>query len=288
MLPVHRESSPFPSVWTGAQVLFYPAGLSFDPTLNTWRELPPAPNDPGYRQTAVVWTGSEMIVFGGGEVDSETAHEGAAYDPDADRWRQIADAPIGLNLVSAAWTGDEVIVFGSLLNDRNVAETEASVGAAYDPVLDTWRTMPPSDLSPQATSAVFAGGRLIAWDYEVHAQEYDPATNAWSEPVEMPMEFSECYPDSVVADDVVFTWFCGQAAILDVDGGGWRPVRGGVLEPRIEANDQEYALFRFASLVGAGAVFAMVAEGITVDDDGVLCYGCPGAPLSYWVYRPPS
>jgi hypothetical protein len=275
-------------VWTGTELILYRSALAFDPSSNTWRELPPAPHDPGYRQTAVVWTGSEMIVFGGGEPDSATAHEGAAYDPAADRWRPIADAPIGLNLLSAAWTGNEVLVFGSLLNDRNIAETETSVGAAYDPATDTWRTLPPSELSPQATSAVYAGGRLIAWDYEVHSQEYDPATDAWTEPVEMPMRFSECYPDSVVAGDVVFAWFCGQAATLDAEIGDWQRVRGGVLEPTIEANGQEYELFRFASLVGAGNVFAMVAEGITVDPDGVPCYGCPGAPLSYWVYRPPS
>ncbi|MGH2671594.1 MAG: hypothetical protein ACRDHC_01300 [Actinomycetota bacterium] len=275
-------------VWTGAEVIFYPAGIAFEPAANTWRELPPAPHDPGYRQTAVAWTGSEMIVFGGGEPDSATAHEGAAYDPAADRWRPIADAPIGLNLLSAAWTGDEVLVFGSLLNDRNIADTETSVGAAYDPATDTWRTLPPSELSPQATSAVYSGGRLIAWDYEVHSQAYDPATDAWSEPVEMPMRFSECYPDSVVASDVVFAWFCGQAATFDPQDNEWHRVRGGVLEPTIEANGQEYELFRFASLAGAGDVFAMVAEGITVDADGVPCYGCPGAPLSYWVYRPPS
>jgi hypothetical protein len=275
-------------VWTGTEALFYPAGVAFDPVTDTWRRLAPAPHDPQHRQTAVVWTGSEMVVFGGGEVDSETAHQGAAYDPESDTWGAIPDAPIGLNLLSAAWTGEEVIVFGSLLNDRNIAETETSVGAAYDPAAETWRTLPPSALSPQATSAVFAGGRLIAWDYEVRSQEYDPARDAWSEPVEMPMEFSECYPDSVVVDDVVFAWFCGQASILDADDRTWQRLRGGVLEPRIEANESEYPLFRFASLAGAGDVVMMVAEGITVDDEGVPCYGCPGAPLSYWVYRPPA
>jgi hypothetical protein len=274
-------------VWTGTEVLFYPGGLAFDPTADAWRELPPPPHDPSYRQTGVVWTGSEMVVFGGGEVDSETARQGAAYDPDADRWRRIADAPFGLNLLSAAWSGDEVIVFGSLLNDRNVAETETSVGAAYDPRSDTWRELPPSALSPQATSAVFVGDRLIAWDYEVRAQEYDPTTDRWSQPIEMPMEFSECYPDSVVAGDVVFAWFCGQASTLDVDQGEWERVRGGVLEPTIQANEREYPLFRFASLAAAGGVVVIVAEGITVDEHGVPCYGCPGSPVSYWVYRSP-
>jgi hypothetical protein len=91
-----------------------------------------------------------------------------------------------------------------------------------------------------------------------------------------------------VSGDVVFAWFCGQAATFDVDARRWERVRGGVLEPTIEANEQEYPLFRFASLTAAGDVVAMAAEGITVDEEGVPCYGCPGAPISYWVYRPPS
>lgn len=278
---------PPSAVWTGAELLFYPAGLAYDPALDTWRALPAAPHDPGHRQTAVVWTGSEMVVFGGGDRGSATARRGAAYDPAADRWRRISDAPIGLNLLSGAWTGEEVLVFGSLLDGTNRAETETSVGAAYDPAADRWRLLPPSDLSAQATSAVFVAGRLVAWDYEVRSQEYDPRTDSWSQLDKMPMRFSECYPQSAVADDVVLAWFCGQASILQ-PGQGWERLEGGVLEPRIVAGGQEHELFRFVSLVGAGQAFAMAAEGITVDEEGVPCYGCPGAPVGYWVYRPPA
>jgi hypothetical protein len=54
----------------------------------------------------------------------------------------------------------------------------------------------------------------------------------------------------------------------------------------VEANGKPYALFRFAALAEAGEVVALAGEGITVDDDGVPCYGCPGGPTSFWVYRP--
>jgi hypothetical protein len=273
-------------VWTGSELLFYPAGISFDPARDAWRQLAPAPHDPRYRQTAVAWTGSEMVVFGGGPPSSPSARQGAAYDPVADRWRPIAEAPIGLNLSNAAWTGDEVIVFGSLLDDRNWAETANAVGAAYDPAADVWRALPPSELSPQATSAVYVDGRLVAWDYLVHAQEYDPATDVWMEPVELPLTSSECYPESVVAGVTVFAWFCGQAATFDAETGTWAPVRGGVLEPTVTTVAGEMAAFRFVSLVAAGDVVALTAEGITVDDSGEVCYGCPGSPVTAWVYRP--
>jgi hypothetical protein len=64
-------------------------------------------------------------------------------------------------------------------------------------------------------------------------------------------------------------------------------VNGGVTEPTVTANDKQYRLFRFAQLAPAGDVLAMAAEGITVGNKGMPCYGCPGAPTSFWVYRPP-
>jgi hypothetical protein len=127
---------------------------------------------------------------------------------------------------------------------------------------------------------------MVAWDYEVRAQEYDPVADAWSAAVDMPMDFSECYPESVATRNVVFAWFCGQASTYEAETGAWRRLHGGVLEPTIVANDQEYALFRFVSMIAADDVVVVVAEGITIGEDDVPCYGCPGAPLSAWVFRP--
>lgn len=90
--------------------------------------------------------------------------KGVAYHPAGDAWRAIDRAPIGLNLASGMWTGRELLVFGSLLDGRNVADTRTSVGAAYDPLRDAWRKLSPSRLSPQATSAVWLKGRIVAWD----------------------------------------------------------------------------------------------------------------------------
>jgi hypothetical protein len=273
--------------WTGREAIFlteidgYVGGQAFEPTTETWRALPTAPINYG-RGAATVWTGSELIVWGGGERDSTTTRTGAAYNPRTDSWRPLSEAPLGLNLVSGVWTGREMIVFGSLLDDRNRADTRTSVGAAYDPISDAWRKLPASDLSPQATSATWSYGRLLAWDYDVRSQAYDPETDSWSPAAEMPLEFSECYPDSTVVGAKTFAFFCGQAALHD--GGEWREIRGGPLEEKIEGLD----LWRFATLVPAGDVVFMPLEGITVGltSEGEACYGCPGSPTSFWVYRP--
>lgn len=283
------------TIWTGEEAIFLLAapdrleGLAYDPATDTWRTIATAPLS-SRSEAVAVWTGSEVIVWGGGAPDDPMAASGAAYDPIEDEWRRIADAPIELNLVSGMWTGREMLVFGSLLDNRNIAETKTSVGAAYDPAADTWRELPPSDLSPQATSAVWVGSRMVAWDYEVHSQEYDPARNVWSDSVKMPLDFSECYPDSVVVTDLVFGFFCGHAALYDAGSGTWEEIHGGPLDEEVEseAYGRAIKLWRFAQLASTGDTVFMLAEGITLEKTGEACYGCPDSPVSFWAYRPPA
>jgi hypothetical protein len=284
--PAPAARSGLRAVWTGSEALFLfgwddererADGFAFDPESETWRRIAPAPVDPPVAVT--VWTGSEVVAWGGAE------GEGAAYDPASDTWRRIPDAPLGLNRASGVWTGEELIVFGSLLDRRNHAETPTSVGAAYDPARDRWRELPPSELSPQATAAVWVDGRMVAYDYALDAQAYDPAADRWSGLPRLPLRKAECYPDAAVVGTRIFAFYCGTGAVLD-EAGEWREIRDGMLDATIEAHGSAYQLWRFASLVPAGDVLFLLAEGITVDEDGVPCYGCAGSPHSLWAYRP--
>ncbi len=281
------------AVWTGTEAIFLGfgnqplrdrellEGQAYNPETGTWRTIAQAPLAPRTGAVAV-WTGSEVIVWGGGDPGDATVREGAAYNPSSDEWRRIADAPVGLNHMSGLWTGREMLVFGSLLDNRNHADTRTSVGAAYDPASDKWRELPPSELSPQATSAVWVGDRMVAWDYEVHSQEFDPNSNTWSKAVKMPLDFSECYPDSVVVQGRVFAFFCGRAALFDVSSGTWEEIHGGLLDEEVRS----LKLWRFAWLVSTGSTVFLLAEGITFEQTGEPCFGCPESPVSIWAYRP--
>jgi hypothetical protein len=58
----------------------------------------------------IVWTGREMLVFGGWNGNSEAA-DAATYDPRTNRWRRVPDwRPRWQN--AAAWTGKRLIVWG--------------------------------------------------------------------------------------------------------------------------------------------------------------------------------
>jgi hypothetical protein len=138
------------SVWTGTELIvwggFTDAGERYavrgdggrlDPATGAWRPLPGegAPSARGWH--AAVWTGDEMIVWGG-EADGVVLGDGAAYSPHANRWRRVADAGAPAPRVehSAVWTGREMLVLGGDLPDGSLL---TSYGRAYDPAADAWR-----------------------------------------------------------------------------------------------------------------------------------------------------
>lgn len=295
--PRPRAAAGAVTVWTGNEAILLEAygergpivGQAYDPRADEWRRIARAPLRRGYGGVRV-WTGEELIVWGGGDRGDDRTLRGASYRPTTDTWRLIAEAPIGLNAATGVWTGTEVLVFGSLLSGANRAPTPTSVGAAYDPLRDTWRELPPSALSPQATAAAWLEDRLVAWDYEVNSQEYDPVDDRWSAPIRMPLSFSECYPESAVVSGYLFAWFCGTAALYDREIGGWERVEGGPLDETLysEAYKRDIEVWRFADLVPAGSVLVMPMQGLTLNRRGIACYGCEDSPVSYWVYRPPD
>jgi hypothetical protein len=82
----------FAAVWTGSQVLVWggvtgsspaspvpPHGEAYDPATNQWTALPEAPLT-GRAFPTAVWTGSQMIVWGG-DTTSQNYTDGAAYTP---------------------------------------------------------------------------------------------------------------------------------------------------------------------------------------------------------------
>ena len=59
-----------------------------------------------------VWTGSEMIVWGG--TNGSPLNTGGRYNPSADAWTATSttNAPDARDSHTAVWTGSEMIVWG--------------------------------------------------------------------------------------------------------------------------------------------------------------------------------
>ena len=213
-----------------------PAAVVTTPTTNPpvemWVDLAPdtamvMPDSPLRERVApaAVWTGEEMIIWGGSELDTPSGEipldDGAAFRPATGTWRTIAVAPVqGRAYAGAVWTGDEMIVWGGSRDGQTVGD-----GAAYDPAIDTWRTLPapPVDtaMKPSALwtgrEAIFVGGMRTVSPGGAQsisdAAAYDPATNQWRALASLPCYSLPPYPQAVwTGSSIVSTVAAGDGA----------------------------------------------------------------------------
>jgi len=160
-----------------------------------WSRLPAAPI-PDRDDPVGVWTGRELLVWGGqsGAHDAVVRGDGAAYDPARRVWRELPPAPLTPRTgVAAAWTGRELIVWGGYdhLSMGPGGLHVAGDGAAYDPARQAWRRLPPAPLSARAdATAVWTGGEVLVvggvpavrTDRDrgfTDGAAYDPARDTW-------------------------------------------------------------------------------------------------------------
>jgi N-acetylneuraminic acid mutarotase len=138
---------------------------------------------PNPRECSTVWTGSEVLVWGGGDGVTDYG-DGGRYNPTSDTWTSISSvgAPIPRRGHSAVWTGTKMIVWGGSESSGRLND-----GASYNPVTDTWSPMS-STGAPQArdqSCAVWTGSEMIVWGgynegWLNDGGRYNPATDTWS------------------------------------------------------------------------------------------------------------
>jgi Kelch motif len=187
--PTGSYEGALAAVWTGRLVLVVGpfVALSYEPATNRWRQLPAGPSL-GAPSGLLVWTGKEMITWGGG-CCGDVNEGGVAYDPATGRWRTLAKAPVaGQQRPLGVWTGKVLIVLPGLHGDDN----EPTRGAAYDPVRDSWRTIASPQQERTGSTVVWDGKEVLviggfgAPDQKSGVRSlasvsyaYDPATNRW-------------------------------------------------------------------------------------------------------------
>ena len=148
-----------------------------------WSTLPAGPA--GTFPTTI-WTGQELVVWGGETVSEQAwTDDGAAYDPTTDTWRVLADSPLAARSEHAAvWTGSEVIICCG-----RVPDGDGHTAAAYDPAADSWRSIAPPPTDVQFAVAAWTGSEMIVTggvdDGGVEQLSatwaYDPTSDSWTE-----------------------------------------------------------------------------------------------------------
>ncbi len=158
------------------------------PACGSWEVTPPAGAPSPRTLHTAVWTGTEMIVWGG-EVDTAVdpagvTATGARYDPVAKTWTAMstANAPPPRHSHVAVWTGSKMLVWGGY-GDTAFEQS----GGVYDPATDEWKPMAGSG-APQARvahTAVWTGAEMIVWgglngNALGTGARYDVAADTWA------------------------------------------------------------------------------------------------------------
>jgi hypothetical protein len=190
--PATTAGQPPPAARAPAPATTPAAAMPTDPVPPGWSMLPKAPIG-GRVGHAAVWTGREMVLWGGApDLDSDPLTDGAAYDPAAGTWRTVPAAPLSPRFgPTALWTGAEMVIFGGTSTDGDILGD----GAAWDPATNRWQPLPASPLGPRVGAVVaWAGDRMVVWggatvpppdnpdaptQMLTDGAAYVPATNSW-------------------------------------------------------------------------------------------------------------
>ncbi len=187
--------------FSGGQAKVFESGGRYDPVGDSWTPTATSGNPPP-QDGSQVWTGSELIVWGGtGTLGPDLGYR---YDPVLDAWTPTStvNAPSGRTRPEAIWTGSEMIVFNGTLEATHNVEND---GARYNPLTDTWIPLPPVTNLFNGQNGVsvnkvvrWTGTRMLVWggdtvyhsfvQYGLTGALYDPQSNTWTPMAIYPFE----------------------------------------------------------------------------------------------------
>ena len=212
------------SVWTGREMIIWGGardggrqqygqtlsdGVSFHPGTKSWTSLPAPPTEEraGRYGHFAVWTGSEMIIWGGtrmgpsrnqgGNYLPKPAETLLSYSPEQRRWQQVKEPDKGLyarTSLFAVWTGNTLITFAydSVL-DQNRTIQQALELQSYSPRKGKWRkrTRPPAGVrfypsTDNDANSIWLLGMDAAQPPVLGLYRYDVNADRWhSQPIQL-------------------------------------------------------------------------------------------------------
>ena len=161
------------AVWAGSEMIIWGGlgcgancnlnnGGRYNPGMDSWTTTSTM-NAPAARwDHRAVWTGSEMIVWGGSD-SMNYLHTGGRYSPATDSWMPtgLVNVPLGRTVYTGVWSGNEMIVWGGVAETFN----DTNTGGRYNPVDDSWvATSLNNAPSPRDShAAVWTSSEMIVW-----------------------------------------------------------------------------------------------------------------------------
>lgn len=178
------------AVWTGTEMIIwgganhngtilYQVGGRYDPQTNQWVYFETANSPVARLGHSMVWTGSEVIVWGGtasGGVDQNT---GGRYNPETNTWIALGtgSAPAARSGHTAVWALGRMWVWGGY-----GSASFLSSGASYDPATNAWSALTAAPYASTDHQAVWTGQEMLVFGgqpYQTRVQSFRPSLDAW-------------------------------------------------------------------------------------------------------------
>jgi N-acetylneuraminic acid mutarotase len=165
------------------------SGKRYDPATDHWTMTNILTAALARENHTAVWTGSEMIVWGGNVQGMGPNNGGARYNPTTDSWVDVGftGAPDPRHHHTAVWTGTRMIVWGGMAD--SFGDVPLNTGGRYDPSTDNWQ---PTSVAGAPSArwfhpAVWSGSEMIVWGGRLQSgapsstgARYNAATDTWS------------------------------------------------------------------------------------------------------------
>ena len=189
---------------------------------------------------AGLWTGQEVIVWGGSLGSGTDSGSGGRYRPDLDTWQAISpvNAPSARSQHTAVWSGQEFLVWGGF-----GAGAFLQTGGRFNPSNQIWTTINVTNapVGRENPMAAWTGSRFLVWGGRNvngllgNGGLYDPTTDQWSALAQSGAPAARSGASAVLAGNQLIVWggvneqgglSSGAALPFGVNGlpGNWQPI----------------------------------------------------------------
>ena len=238
--PVRRTRHT--AVWTGSEMIVWGGAVNsfpyytntggrYNPTTDTWTATSIVSAPEARDGHTVVWTGTEMIVWGGLSFDGSNYHylnTGGRYNPSTNSWTatSLTNAPTARHDHTAVWTGSQMIVWGGANNS-----TVFNTGGRYHPGTDTWIATSTNN-APDARAShtsVWTGSEMIVWggyngssNYQPlnTGERYNPGNDSWTATSIINAPAGRAFHTAVWTGTEMIVWGGAPNFLFDTNTGG--------------------------------------------------------------------
>jgi len=173
------------TVWTGTEMIIWGglsenfsqgqfklnSGLKFNLANDTWEDISTAEAPSRRYQHTAVWTGLEMIVWGGENHYEDFFNTGGRFNPITNSWKLVStqNAPSARSSHTAIWTGSKMIIWGGDTKFSTLPYREiflySHTGGIFNAFNNTWQptSITNSPVGKSSHTAIWTGSEMIVW-----------------------------------------------------------------------------------------------------------------------------